>query len=498
MADKAISELVAAEQITATDMFVLEQSGTAKKVTGQVLLNWLTKAADGHGGIQSIEKINAGLGVNSLVDTYRITLADTTTFDFMVTNGRGVTKIEKTATEGLVDIYTIEYNDGTTDEFPVANGAKGDKGDNAYLWIKYASQEPTASSHSFGDLPDEWIGVYFGGSSTAPTDWQQYKWFKIKGEKGETGDPATLVSSQVTYQVGDSGTVIPSGNWSTSVPAVAQGKFLWTRQILRFNTGDPVTTYSVARFGVDGTGAVSTVCGVAPDGSGNIPLTAEDVGAVSESGGSVSGDLTFNGTSNFNGNVNVNTPMNMNGYAVTGLPTPSQNNDATTKKFVEDSIKTAVDKATEDLEESITGVATGVENLDLKKVEMELVWQLADGTTSMAAGDLTLTSGNYAYYMLELKGTLPALFCRNGASWRGTSYLLYGGVMDSPATKNSSVNWYMRTFNFSNTKTTSKVVISDCYNTYNTSSSGWIKDGTRVQNGSIIPFRIWGIKGVVV
>ena len=31
MADKAISELVSAEQITATDMFVLEQNGTAKR-----------------------------------------------------------------------------------------------------------------------------------------------------------------------------------------------------------------------------------------------------------------------------------------------------------------------------------------------------------------------------------------------------------------------------------------------------------------------------------
>ena len=39
MADKAISELVAAEQIKSTDMFVLEQDGTAKRLQGQTLLN---------------------------------------------------------------------------------------------------------------------------------------------------------------------------------------------------------------------------------------------------------------------------------------------------------------------------------------------------------------------------------------------------------------------------------------------------------------------------
>jgi len=217
MADKAISELIAAEQITATDMFVLEQNGTAKKLTGQVLLNWLTAAADGHGGIQSIAK----LSTSGLADTYRITLADTTTFDFVVTNGRSVNSIAKTAASGLVDTYTITYNDGTTSTFTVTNGAKGDKGDNAYIWIKYASQEPTASSNSFGDLPDDWMGVYFGTASTAPTDWQQYAWYKIKGEQGDTGEPATLVSSDITYQAGDSGTIIPSGSWSSSVPPVS-------------------------------------------------------------------------------------------------------------------------------------------------------------------------------------------------------------------------------------------------------------------------------------
>lgn len=47
-------------------------------------------------------------------------------------DGRGIEKIEKTATNGLIDTYTITYSDGTKSTYTVTNGkdgAKGDKGD---------------------------------------------------------------------------------------------------------------------------------------------------------------------------------------------------------------------------------------------------------------------------------------------------------------------------------------------------------------------------------
>ena len=273
MADKSVGELIAAQSVTPTDLFVLEQNGTAKKLTGQILENWLVSFADGHGGIQSIAK----LSTSGLVDTYRITLADTTTFDFVVTNGRSITGISKTSTSGLVDTYTISYNDGTTSKFTVTNGAKGDKGDNAYIWIKYSSQKPTESSHSMGDLPDDWIGIYSGNASTAPTDWQQYTWYQIKGEKGDTGAAATVTGTTAEYMISDSGTIVPSGSWSTTIPTVPQGKYLWTRVTTTFNTGSPAVSYSVTRMGIDGTGSVSTVNDKSPDGSGNVALTAADI-----------------------------------------------------------------------------------------------------------------------------------------------------------------------------------------------------------------------------
>lgn len=273
MADKAISELVAAEQIKSTDMFVLEQDGTAKRLQGQTLLNWLTAAADGHGGISNIAKT----GTDGLVDTYTITLADTTTKTFTVTNGNGLTEFEKLSTVGLVDTYRFTRSDGTYFTFAVANGAKGDTGEASHVWIKYASQQPTASSHSMGDLPDAWMGVYSGTAAEAPDDWQQYTWYQIKGEKGDTGAEATVTGTTVEYMVSDSGTIVPSGSWSTTIPTVPQGKYLWTRVTTTFNTGSPAVSYSVTRMGIDGTGSVSTVNDKSPDESGNVALTAADI-----------------------------------------------------------------------------------------------------------------------------------------------------------------------------------------------------------------------------
>lgn len=297
----------------------MEQDGAAKKLTGQILLNWLTAAADGHGGISSIVKQST----SGITDTYRITMADTTTFDFTVKNGRGISTIAKVSVSGLVDTYRITYNDNTTSTFTVTNGAKGDKGDNAYVWIRYAAQKPTAASHSFGVLPDNWMGVYSGNSATAPTDWTQYQWFEIKGEKGDIGNPALLTSQSVTYQASTSGNVIPSGNWQGSIPTVAQGAYLWTRVAMTFNSGTPIYAYSVSRMGLDGTGAVSKVCGKEPNSNGNVELGAENVGALPSVGGLMTGNIV----------------MNSHQIKVLGAPTDSA--DAATKGYVDTALSNA-------------------------------------------------------------------------------------------------------------------------------------------------------------
>lgn len=212
---------------------MLEQTGTAKKLTGQILENWLVSYADGHGGIQSLVKTSS------------------------------------TGTDPVIDTYTITYADTTTSTFTVTNGLKGDKGDQTYFWIKYAARYPEADS-DMSSSPDDWIGVYSGTSSTAPTHYTDYTWFEWKGA---TGDPAILQTNAVAYQVSNNGTTVPTGTWSATVPYVNPGDFLWTRVILTWNNGDPVTYYMVSRYGVDGEGAAGS----------SVPLPDSADGAVGTS-----------------------------------------------------------------------------------------------------------------------------------------------------------------------------------------------------------------------
>lgn len=255
MADKAIGSLTLATTFGVSDRIVLEQDNTAKAMTGQTLIALLAEALDGHGGIDSIAKTSSS-GTNPVVDTYTITMADANTTTFTVTNG-----------------------------------VKGDTGAQTYVWIRYASHQPTQNS-DMTTTPDKWIGIYVGTASSAPSAYTSYVWYQYKGDKGDTGDPASLESSEIKYQASASGTDVPTGTWSSTIPTVPQGQFLWTRTTLEFNSGSPVVSYSVSRVGVDGTGTgtVQSVNSIQPDTNGDVSLSASDIPTSNNS--NVATDLT--------------------------------------------------------------------------------------------------------------------------------------------------------------------------------------------------------------
>ncbi len=86
--------------------------------------------------------------------------------------GNGISKIEKTGTEGLVDTYTITYTNGDTSSFTVTNGAqgiqgiqgqKGDDGHSPVITIQdgywYIDGVPTNESASEGIKGDTGNGI---------------------------------------------------------------------------------------------------------------------------------------------------------------------------------------------------------------------------------------------------------------------------------------------------------------------------------------------------
>lgn len=72
------------------------------------------------------------------------------------------------------------------------------------------------------------------------------------GPKGDAGESVTVTSNVVDYQSSTSGTVVPTGTWSTSIPTVAAGSYLWTRIRVTYSDGKTTTSYSVSRQGSDG------------------------------------------------------------------------------------------------------------------------------------------------------------------------------------------------------------------------------------------------------
>lgn len=348
MANKQISQLTEATSVNVSDLFVLEQSGAAKKLTGQTLMNDLAAALDGHGGIVSIAKT----GESGLVDTYTITLADGTTATFSVTNGQdgtdgtngvspvitvtaitgghrltivsagGTTTVDvmdgTNGTDGTSGTDGVTYtpaiseegviswtNDGGRANPPSVNikGADGTNGTNGtngvtftpsvssagviswtndggrtnpqsvnikgdtgaagaatYTYVKWSDEQPTADS-DMGDIPSDWLGIYVGSSSTAPTHYTDYVWYEIKGDTGNNG----LSIGSVTWTSNSSGD--PQGTAGTT-----------DTYTVALTDSTSVGTLEVTN-GLNGTGLVDSVNGVAPV-NGEVTLTASDVGAA--------------------------------------------------------------------------------------------------------------------------------------------------------------------------------------------------------------------------
>ena len=96
-----------------------------------------------------------------------------------------------------------------------------------------------------------------------------FSWSKAQtGATGSAGAAGKGVSSTtVTYQVGTSGTTAPTGTWSSTVPSVSAGQYLWTRTIITYTDNTTSTAYSVARTGTNGTNGTNGADGVGVSGT---------------------------------------------------------------------------------------------------------------------------------------------------------------------------------------------------------------------------------------
>ena len=72
---------------------------------------------------------------------------------------------------------------------------------------------------------------------------------------GDTGNG--ISSSEVTYQVSSDGTTPPTGEWTSEIPVVGEGEYLWTKTVTSYTNGTTSTSYSVGSRGEQGVSVVS-------------------------------------------------------------------------------------------------------------------------------------------------------------------------------------------------------------------------------------------------
>lgn len=75
---------------------------------------------------------------------------------------------------------------------------------------------------------------------------------------GNTGAAGKGISSTVIEYVGStSNTTVPTSGWSTTIPSVEAGGYLWTRVTTNYTSGSPSYSYSVAKQGATGATGVA-------------------------------------------------------------------------------------------------------------------------------------------------------------------------------------------------------------------------------------------------
>lgn len=75
----------------------------------------------------------------------------------------------------------------------------------------------------------------------------------IRGPQGETGPANTALASVYQFCTTDQGATIPNeGMWTSGVPQIEKGKYVWCRNIITWDSGPETILYSVGYVGNDG------------------------------------------------------------------------------------------------------------------------------------------------------------------------------------------------------------------------------------------------------
>lgn len=129
----------------------------------------------------------------------------------------------------------------------------------------WQTQVPTVPAGQF--LWTKTVWTYTDSSSETGYSVARMGQDGAKGNDGIAGkDGVGIKTTLIEYAVNTSGTVRPTSGWSTNIPTVPQGQYLWTRTTWTYTDNTTEQGYSVARQGNNGANGANGVDGA--DGVG--------------------------------------------------------------------------------------------------------------------------------------------------------------------------------------------------------------------------------------
>ncbi|MCT3090599.1 hypothetical protein EFN85_11840, partial [Lactococcus lactis] len=113
-------------------------------------------------------------------------------------------------------------------------------GSTATPYMQSASEVTTA------DWP-KYIGHYTDFTQADSTNPSDYTWGPMRGDDG-----VGIKTTVITYAISTSGTTAPTSGWTSTVPTVAAGSYLWTKTVWAYTDNTSETGYSVGKMGNTG------------------------------------------------------------------------------------------------------------------------------------------------------------------------------------------------------------------------------------------------------
>ena len=104
----------------------------------------------------------------------------------------------------------------------------------------------SASEVTTADWP-KYIGHYTDFTQADSTNPSDYTWGPMRGDDG-----VGIKTTVITYAISSSGTVTPSTGYTSTVPTLVKGQYLWTKTVWRYTDNSTETGYSVTYIARDG------------------------------------------------------------------------------------------------------------------------------------------------------------------------------------------------------------------------------------------------------